>query len=138
MLLIFPLLIMLIFIILISYYYYGPFSDIRNRFIGYRNIVPEKFEMKRGNFIIHGPSNSGKTTFIKEYCSLYETVIVLCRDAREWKRYNTFSVDKLYLLNHPEDFANSLVIFDDMAENIRLPSVDELYSSGRHNKIDIM
>ena len=118
MLLIFPLLIMLIFIILISYYYYGPFSDIRKRFRGYRNIVPEKFEMKRGNFIIYGPSNSGKTKFIKEYCSLYETVNVFCRDAREWKGYSTFSVDELVLLNHPEDSANSLVIIDDMGENI--------------------
>ena len=62
---------MLIFITLLSYYYYDSYSDIRKRFRWYRNTVPEEFEMKRGSFIIYGPSNSGKTTFIKEYCSLY-------------------------------------------------------------------
>ena len=138
MLLLFPVLIMLIFFILMSFYYYDPYSDIRKRFRGHMNIVPKEFEMKSGNFLIYGPSNSGKTTFIKEYCSLYETVNEFCRDAREWKRYSTFSVSELHLLNHPDDSANSLVIIDDMGENIRLPSVNELYSSGRHNKINIM
>ena len=97
MLLILPLHIMLIFIILISYYYFDPYSDIRKRFRGYRNIVPEPFEKKRGNFITYGPSNSGKTTFIKSYCSLYETVNVFCVDTREWKGYNTFRVNELDL-----------------------------------------
>ena len=41
-------------------------------------------------------------------------------------------------MNHPEDFANSLVLFDDMGENIILPSADELYSSGRQNNINII
>ena len=65
MLLIFPLIIMLQFIIINVYWNYDKYSDLRKRFKGYRNIVPKPFELKKHNFIINGPSNSGKTTFIK-------------------------------------------------------------------------
>ena len=64
-------------------------------------------------------------------------VNVFCVVTREWNGYNTFSVNELDLLKNPEDFANSLVIFDDMGDNIRLPAVDMLYSSGRHHNIKI-
>ena len=66
--------------------------------------------MKKQNFIICGPSNSGKTSFIKEYCSLYETVNVFCVDTRECKGYNTFSVNELDLSRNVEAFTNSLLI----------------------------
>ena len=63
----FPLFIMLILIIIIVYWNYDKYSDLRKRFKGYRNIVPEPFETKKHNFIIYVPSNSGKTTFIKRF-----------------------------------------------------------------------
>ena len=82
----FPLVIMLLFIIIIVYWKYDKYSDLGNRFIGYRNNVPEPFQMKKKhNFIIYGPSNSGKTNFIKDYCGLYDTVNVFCIDGSEWK-----------------------------------------------------
>ena len=80
MLLAFPLFIMLILFIIIVYWNYDKYSDLRKRFKGYRNIVPEPFETKKHNFFIYGPSNSGKTTFIKDYCGLYENVNVFCND----------------------------------------------------------
>ena len=61
MLLAFPLFIILVFIIVIAYWNYDKYSDLSKRFKGYRNIVPEPFETKKHNFIICGPSNSGKT-----------------------------------------------------------------------------
>ena len=67
---------------------------------------------------------SGNTTFIKKYCDLYETVNVFCVDTREWRGYNTFSVIELDLFKNPADFANSLVIFDDMGDNIIIAMVD--------------
>ena len=86
---------MLLLIILIAYWNYDQYSDIRKRFGGYKNGVPEPFEMKKQNFIIFDPSNSGKTTFIKYYSSLYETVNVFCFDTIDWKVYNTFIVTVL-------------------------------------------
>ena len=83
MLLMFPLIIILIFFIIIAYWNYGKYSDSRKRFKGYRNVVPEPFESKKHNFIFCGPSNSGKTTFIKDYCGLYETVNVFCINGSE-------------------------------------------------------
>ena len=65
MLLMFPLYIFLILIIIIFYWNYDKYSDLRKRFKGYRNIVPEPFEMKNHNFIIYGPSKSGKNNFFK-------------------------------------------------------------------------
>ena len=65
MLLVFPLFIMLLFIIIIAYWNCDNYSDLRKRFKGHRNVVPEPFEIKKHNFIIYGPSNSGKTTIIK-------------------------------------------------------------------------
>ena len=65
MLLVFPLFIMLLFIILIAYWIYDHFCDIRNRFNGYKNVSPEPIESKKQNFIIYGPSNSGKTSLKK-------------------------------------------------------------------------
>ena len=90
-------------------------------------MAPEPFEKKKQNFFIYGPSNCDKTSFIKEFCSLNETLIVFCVDTREWKGYNTFSVKEYDLLNNPGDFANSLVIFDDMGDKIRTPVVDNFF-----------
>ena len=138
MLLAFPLFIILVFIIVIAYWNYDKYSDLRKRFKGYRNLVPEPFEIKKHNFIIYGPSNSGKTTFIKDYCGLYETVNVFCIDGSEWKGYTVYGIDYLKLLDNLDSFANSLIIFDDMGENIRLPAIDSLYSKGRHHNINII
>ena len=137
MLLMFPLIIILIFIIIIAYWNYDKFSDLRTRFKGYNNVVPEPFENKKHNFIIYGPSNSGKTTFMKGFCGLNDTVNVFCTNGSEWKGYNVYGIDDLKLLNNLDSFANSLIIFDDMGENIRLPSIDSLYSKGRHHNINI-
>ena len=134
----FPLFIMLTLIIIIVYWNYDKYSDLRKRFKGYRNIVPEPFKTKKHNFIIYGPSNSGKTTFIKDYCGLYETVNVFCIDGSEWKGYNVYGIDDLKLLDNLDSFANSLIIFDDMEENIRLPAIDSLYSKGRHHNSNII
>ena len=65
-------------------------------------------KLKKHNFIIYGPSNSGKTTFIKDYCDLYETVNVFCIDNSEWKGYNVYGIDDLKLLDNLGSFANSL------------------------------
>ena len=138
MLLAFPLFIMLILIIKIAYWNYDKYSDLRKRFKGYRNIVPKPFEIKKHNFIIYGPSNSGKTTFIKDYCGFYETVNVFCIDGSEWKGYNVYGIDDLKLLDNLDSFANSLIIFDDMGENIRLPAIDSLYSKGKHQNINVI
>ena len=54
-LLAFPLFIILVFIIVIAYWNYDKYSDLRKRFKGYRNIVPEPFETKKHTFIISGP-----------------------------------------------------------------------------------
>ena len=138
MLLAFPLFIILVFIIIIVYWNYDKYSDLRKRFKGYRNIVSEPFEIEKHNFIIYGPSNSGKTTFIKDYCGLYETVNVFCIDGSEWKGYNVYGIDDLKLLDNLDGFANSLIIFVDMGENIRLLAIDSLYSKSRDHNIDII
>ena len=136
-LLVFPLFIMLLFIIVVADWNYDKYSDLRKRFFGYRNIVPDSFEMKKHNFIICGPTNLGKTTFINEYCSLYKTVKVFSFDTNEWTGYNTINFNELKLLENVEDFANSLIIFDDMGDIKRIPAVDLLYTLGRHLKINI-
>ena len=41
-------------------------------------------------------------------------------------------------MKNPADFANCLVIFDDMWDKIRLPVVVNFYSSGTHNNINII
>ena len=128
----------MVFIIVIAYWNYDKYSDLRKRFKEYRNIVPEPFETKKHNFIIYGPSNSGKTTFIKYYCGLYDTVNVFCIYGIEWKGHNVYGIDDLKLLDNLDSFANSLIIFDDMGENIRLPAIDSLYSKGRHHNINII
>ena len=46
-LLVFPLFIMIIPFIIIVYRNFDKYSDLRKRFKGYRNIVPEPFEMKK-------------------------------------------------------------------------------------------
>ena len=94
--------------------------------------------MKKQNFIIYGPSNSGKRAFTKDYCRLYEAVNLFCVDTREWKGYNTISVNELDSLKNAEDFANNLVIFDDIGDYIRMQVVDNFYSSGRHHNINII
>ena len=138
MLLAFPLFIMIILIFIIVYWNYDKYSDLRKIFKGYRNVVPEPFEMKKHNFIIYCPSNSGKTTFIKDYCGLYDTVNVFCNDGSESKEYKVYGVDDLKLLDNLDSFANSLIIFDDMGENITLPGIDSLYFKGRHHNINII
>ena len=101
-------------------------------------MYPNHLKLKKHNFIIYGPSNSGKTTFIKDYCDLYETVNVFCIDGSEWKGYNVYGIDDLKLLDNLDSFANSLIIFDDMGENIRLPAIVSLYSKGRHHNSNII
>ena len=64
-LLAFPLFIILVIIIVIAHWNYDKYSDLKKRFKGYRNIIPEPFEVKKNNFIIYGPSNSGKNEFYK-------------------------------------------------------------------------
>ena len=83
MCLILPLLILLLFFILLAYWNFDQYAYQRKRLMGYRNFAPEPFKMKKYNFIIYGPSNSGKTTFIKDFCSLYERVTVFCFDEGE-------------------------------------------------------
>ena len=134
----FPLFIMLILIIIIVYWNYDKYSDLRKRFKGYRNIVTEPFEIKKHNFITYDPSNSGKTTFIKGYCGLYETVNVFCFDGSEWKGYNVYGINDLKLLDNLDSFANSFIFFDDMGENIRLPAIDSLYSKERRHNLKII
>ena len=64
MLLAFPLFIIMIFIIIIAYWNYDNCSGLKKRFKGYRNVIPERFETKKHNFIIYGPSNSGENNFL--------------------------------------------------------------------------
>ena len=125
---VFPLIIMLKFIIIIAYWSHDKYSDLRKRFRGYRNVVPEPFEMKKHNFISYGPYNSVKTTIIKDYCGLYDSVNVFCINASEWRGYSVYVIDDLKLLDKLDDFAISHIIFDDIGENIRLPAIDSLYS----------
>ena len=47
MLVAFPLFIMIILIIIIVNWNYDKYSDLKKSFKGYRNIVPEPFEMKK-------------------------------------------------------------------------------------------
>ena len=61
-----------------------------------------------------------------------------CIHTDEWKGYNVYGIGDLKLLDNIDNFANSLIIFDDMGENIRLPAIDSLYSEGRHQIIDII
>ena len=79
-------------------------------------------KVKKHNFIIYGPSNSGKTTFIKDFCGLYETVNIFSVDGNDWKGYNVYGIDDLKVLDNLDSFAYSLIIFDDMGEKIRLPA----------------
>ena len=94
--------------------------------------------MKKHNFIINGPSISGKTTFMKDYCGLYDSVNVFCIDTDEWKGYNVYGIDDLKLFEKIESFANSLIIIDDLGENIRLQAIDSLYSKDRHHFFNII
>ena len=69
---------------------------------------------------------------------MYDTVNVFCIDGSEWKGYNVYGIDDLKLLDNLDSFANSLIIFEDMGENIRLPAIVSLYSKGRHQNINII
>ena len=93
--------------------------------------------MNKYIFIIYGPSNSDNTTFTKDFCYLYETVNVFCIEMREWRGCNAYGSNDLDLLDNTSNLANSLIIFDDMGENIRLPILDSLNSTGRRHNIDI-
>ena len=80
------------------YWNYDPFADLRKRFKGYKNIITEPYEMSKHNFIIYGPSNSAKITFIKDSYNLYGTVNVFCIDNNEWKGCNVYGSNDLDLL----------------------------------------
>ena len=69
---------------------------------------------------------------------MYDTVNVFCIDGSEWKEYNVYCIDDLKVLDNLYSFANSLIIFDDMGETIRLPAIESLYSKGRHRNINII
>ena len=69
---------------------------------------------------------------------MYDTVNVFCIDGSEWKGYIVYGIDDLKLIDNLDSFANSLIVFDDMGENIRLPAIDSLYSKGRHHNINII
>ena len=69
---------------------------------------------------------------------MYDSVNVFCISTDEWKGYNVYGIDDLKLLDNIDNFANSLIILDDMGENIRLPAIDSLYSKGRHHNINII
>ena len=69
---------------------------------------------------------------------MYDTVNVFCIDGSERKGCNVYGIDDLKLLDNLDSFANSLIIIDDKAENIRLPAIDSLYSKGRHHNINII
>ena len=79
-----------------------------------------------------------KTTILKNYCGLYDTVNVFCIDGSEWRGYNVYGIDDLKLLDNLDSSANSLIKIDDMGENLRLPAIDSLYSKGRHHNINII
>ena len=73
---------------------------------------------------------------------MYDTVNVFCIDGSDWKGYNVYGIDDLELLDNLDSFANSLIIFDDMGENIRLPAIVCLLASclvsiyATHNRIN--
>ena len=90
----------MLFIIIIAYWNFANHSGLRKRFKRYRNVVPEPFEIKKHNFFIYGPSNSGKTTFIKDFCGLHDTVNVFCIDGSKWKGYNVYGIDDLKFLHN--------------------------------------
>ena len=51
--------------------------------------------MRKHNFPLNGPTNSGKTTLIRDFCSLYETVNVLCYDLGQWDGCIIYNVNDL-------------------------------------------
>ena len=136
--LILPLMITLLFFIITSYWNYDKFSEVRKKIKVIRKVVPEPFVVKKHNFIIYCPSNSGKTIFIKDFCSLFNSVYVFDIDENEWLCSNIHGVDELKLLDNINNFANSLIIFDDIGENIRLPAIDSFCSKGRYHNINII
>ena len=94
--------------------------------------------MNRHSFIFYGPSESGKTIFIKDFCYLYSLVNLFCIDKNEWRRCIVYCIYNLDLLDEISNFANSLIIFDEMGSNIRLPVLHSLYSTGRHLNTDLI
>ena len=117
------MLIILLIIILIACWNYDIYADLRKRFKGYKNNITRAYERKK-NFIIYGPSYSGKTTFIKDFCNLYRTVNVFWIDKSEWKGCNVYGSNDLDLLDHISNYAYSFIIFDDMRDNNGLPMID--------------
>ena len=69
---------------------------------------------------------------------MYDTFNVCRIDGSEWKGYNIYGIDDLNLLDNLDSFPNSLIIFDDVGENIRLPAIDSLCSKGRHHNNNII
>ena len=67
---------------------------IRRR--GLRNIgFLHQNHLKGIKIIIHGQSDSGKLTFKKDFCSLYETINVFCFEEKEGDGCNTYGVNDL-------------------------------------------
>ena len=65
--------------------FYDPHCDIKKNFKGYRRFEKGIFEFEKHNFILYVASNTGKTSSIKNYCSLYETIHVFYEEDAEWQ-----------------------------------------------------
>ena len=63
---------------------------------------------------------------------------MFCIDKNECKGCNLYGINCLYLLDAINKIPNSLIIFDDMGENIRLLNTDSLCSRGRHLNNEII
>ena len=53
---------------------------------------------------------------------------MFCTDKNECNEGKLYGSNDLGLLDDINNFANSLIIFDDMGDNIKLPVIDSLYS----------
>ena len=91
--------------------------------------------MYRHSFKIFGQSNAGETTFIEDHAKLYDNVNVFSCNKKARKRYITYSSKNYVLIINIENFANSIVILDDMGDYNRTPVVDVLCSKSRQISI---
>ena len=127
-----------IIILTLIYYIYDPYSKLRRSFEGYKSPPVEQYDMCKQSFIIFGPSNTGKTTFIKGLAKLYDIVYVFCCNKKGWNRYGTYYRNDLVLLKNIEIFAFSLFIIDVMGDNIRKLAEDVLFSRGRQHGTSVI
>ena len=98
----------------------------------------EQYEEVQQTFIIFGKSKYGKTRFKRDFCSVQETVHVFCNNSCVGSGHKVYNCNDLHLLNKLENFANSLIILDVMADNIRLPAVDTQNSIESHYNTNIV